>query len=116
MTDTSTPSFVWQVKQRKDYSVKDHTKLGIFLLVPPFLLWAAVITFMLDRTLGEYIFSLFTRNSLDVTFFIAGMIFPGAAIAAAAWGLHQKQDVWTNITVTLLGVLFLTLVVMQLFL
>lgn len=96
--------------------MREHTKIGIFLLAPPILLWVAVITFMFDHTLGEYVFSFFTPNSLDATFFITGMIFPGASIAAAAWGLHKKQDLGTNVSVTLLAVIFLTLVWMQLFL
>ena len=96
--------------------MREHTKLSIFLLAPPIILWIAVIIFMFDQTLGEYVFSFFTPNSLDVTFFITGMIFPGASIAAAAWGLHKKQDLGINISVTLMAVLFLTLVAMQLFL
>lgn len=115
MTDTTHTPLAWQGKQRKEFIVKSHTKLGIFLLVPPFILWAAVITFIFDRTLGEYVFSFFTRSSLDVTFFITGMIFPGASIASAAWGLHRKEDLLVNISVTLIAVFFLTLVAIQMF-
>jgi hypothetical protein len=115
MTQTNQTSVAWQIKQRKEFVVKDHTKLGMLLLIPPFLLWVAVITFMLDRTLGEYVFSLFTPNSLDLTFYIAGMIFPGAAIAAAVWGLYTKEDKAPNIAVILFSVLFLTLVAIQMF-
>jgi hypothetical protein len=115
MTDTTNTSYAWKAKQRKGLPMREHTKLGIFLLAPPIILWVAVITFMFDQTLGEYVFSKFTPNSLDATFFITGMIFPGAAIAAAAWGLHKKQDLGANVSITLLAVLFLTLVAMQMF-
>ena len=113
MSQTSQTSAAWQFQQRKEIVVKDHTKLGMLLLIPPFLLWAAVITFMLDRTLGEYVFSMFTSSSLDLTFYIAGMIFPVAAIAAAAWGLHTREDTTPNVGVILIAVLFLTLVAIQ---
>lgn len=95
--------------------MREHTKLGVFLLAPPILLWVLVIIFMVDQTLGEYVFSQFTPSSLDATFFISGMIFPGASIAAAAWGLYKKQDLGANVSITLLAVVFLTLVAMQLF-
>jgi hypothetical protein len=100
---------------RMDLSIKGYTRFGVALLAPPFILWVAVITFIFDQTLGEYVFSMFTPKSLEVTFFIAGMIFPCAAISVAAWGLQRRQDIAVNVFVLLLGVLFLTLVAIQMF-
>ena len=74
-----------------------------------------MITFIFDQILGEYVFSMFTPNSLEVTFYIAGMIFPSAAIAAAVWGVQRGEDRGINIGVILVGVLFLTLVAIQMF-
>ena len=115
MNNTNLSAFEPESAQRKFPTLKFHTKLGISLLVPPFVLWIAVITFIFDQVLGEFVFSLFTPNSLEVTFYVAGMIFPTAAIAAAVRGLQRRDDIGINIVVILIAVLFLTLVAIQMF-
>jgi len=115
MNETDLPAFEPESAQQNHLSLKSHTKLGISLLVPPFILWIAVIIFIFDQVLGEFVFSMFTPNSLEVTFYIAGMIFPCAAIAAAVWGVQRRADRAINIGVILIAVMFLTLVVIQMF-
>ena len=115
MNNITMPAFEPESAQQKELSLKSHTKLGVSLLVPPMIMWLAVITFIFDQVLGEFVFSMFTPNSLEVTFYIAGMVFPSAAIAAAVWGIQRRDDLRINIGVLLIAVLFLTLVVIQMF-
>ncbi|MGD2027137.1 MAG: hypothetical protein PVI99_04905 [Anaerolineales bacterium] len=85
------------------------TKIGVYLLIPPLLLWALIILFMIDSTLAQYFFSKMNLQTLDMLFFIAGLVFPGAAFVAGVRGIRMKKNRASNIAIILISTLMLTL-------
>ena len=100
----------------KDVTMNDQTKLGLYLLFPPAVLWGVIILFMVDSTLASYVFSKMNLAIMDIVFLITGFIFPGAALAVGASGVHQKQDTQINISVTVVSGVMLILMVLNIFL
>ena len=97
----------------KDFSMNDHTKLGLYLLLPPGVLWALIILLMVDSTLASYVFSRLNMTIMDMVFLIAGFVFPGAALAAGVNGLSKKTDVTVNLSVIVISVVMMVLMVMN---
>ena len=89
--------------------MKDHTKLGLYLLFPPAVLWSLIILFMVDSTLANYVFSKINLTLMDMVFLVAGFIFPGAALTAGVKGLSKNTDTLINISVTAVSVTMLVL-------
>ena len=85
------------------------TKIGIYLLIPPILLWAMIILFMIDSTLAQYFFSKMNLLTLDMLFYITGLVFPGAAFVAGVRGIRMKKNRTSNIAIILISTLMLTL-------
>ena len=108
MSSTALPS-------SKDFSMNDHTKLGLYLLCPPAVLWVLIIFLLVDSTLAGYVFSKLNMTIMDMVFLIAGFIFPGAALAAGLKGIINKLDVTVNLTVVVTSVVMLVLMVINIF-
>jgi hypothetical protein len=101
--------------RRKDVVMNDHTKLGLYLLFPPAVLWGLVILFMVDSTLANYVFSRMNLTIMDMVFMIAGFIFPGAALAVSLNGLSKKKDTWVNVAVAVVAVIMMVLMAVNIF-
>jgi hypothetical protein len=99
----------------KDVVMNDHTKLGLYLLFPPAVLWCFVILFMVDSTLANYIFSKMNLSIMDMVFLITGFIFPGASLAVSLSGLSKKKDTVVNIFVTLVSVIMMVMMSLNIF-
>jgi len=99
----------------KDFSMNDHTKLGLYLLCPPAVLWVLITLLIVDSTLAGYVFSRVNMTVMDMVFLVAGFIFPGAALVAGVKGLTNKLDVTVNLTVVVISVVMLVLMVMNIF-
>ncbi len=93
----------------KDVMMNDHTKLGLYLLFPPSILWGLIFLFMVDSTLASYVFAQLNFTVMDMIFLIAGFIFPGAALAVGVRGLSQGKDSLVNGSVTAISVTMLVL-------
>ncbi len=91
------------------------TKIGIYLLFPPLLLWALIILFVFDSALAQYLISRMNLQIMDMLFFIAGLVFPGAAFVAGVRGLMMKVDRTPNIVIILISTLMLTLMGLYVF-
>jgi len=99
----------------KDFSMNDHTKLGLYLLLPPGVLWALIIFLMVDSTLASYVFSRLNLTMMDMVFLIAGFVFPGAALATGVKGLSKRTDVTINLSVVVISVVMMVLMAMNIF-
>ena len=99
----------------KDFSMNDHTKLGLYLLFPPAALWAMMIFLMVDSTLASYVFARMNMVVMDMVFLIAGFIFPGAALVAGVRGLSKKTDVGVNLPVVVISVLMVVMMATLIF-
>ena len=99
----------------KDYLMNDHTKLGLYLLLPPSVLWALIILLMVDSTLASYVFSRLNMTMMDMVFLIAGFIFPGAALASGVKGLSKKTDSIINLAVIVVSVVMMVLMALNIF-
>ena len=99
----------------KDIMMKDHTKLALSLMIPPAVLWGLIILFMVDSTLGGYVFSKLNLTLMDMVFLVAGFIFPGAALVVGANGLSKKDDTYVNLSVVVVSALMLVLMAVNIF-
>lgn len=89
--------------------MNEKTRLGLYLLFPPFLLWGAVFLFFLDNTLAQYVYERVSANTIGIFVLIAGLIFPGAACYVGVSCLRNKDDYKINLVVTIISVLMLAL-------
>ena len=87
----------------------DKTRLGLYLLFPPFVLWGLVLLFFIDRTLALFVFEKINANMMGVIVAITGLVFPGTALYVGATCLTKKEDVKINLAVTVLSTLMLLL-------
>jgi len=99
----------------KDEMMNDQTKLGLYLLFPPTVLWGLIILFLVDSTLANYVFSRMNLVVMDIIFLIAGFIFPGAALAVGVNGWRQKLDTSVNLSVMLISLVMLVLMAVNIF-
>ncbi|HSG26175.1 MAG TPA: hypothetical protein VLA32_08670 [Anaerolineales bacterium] len=97
----------------KDYLMNDHTKLGLYMLLPPAALWTLIILLMVDSTLASYVFSRLNMTVMDMVFLIAGFIFPGAALASGVRGLSKKTDMIINLIVIVVSVVMMVLMALN---
>ena len=83
--------------------MNEKTKLGLYLLFPPFLLWFLIIFFFFDETLANYIFQQVNSQTVGVLMIIAGLVFPGTALFTSANCLAKKEDFKINLTVVIMS-------------
>lgn len=98
--------------------MKNQNNLGSYLLFPPALLWLLILLFMFDNTLAEYIFSRVDLQVLDMLYFIAGMVFPAAALVVGIRGAvqkEQKERKLYNYAIIVISSLMLTLMILMVF-
>lgn len=93
----------------------NQAKIGAFLLFPPTVLWLLIILFMFDNTLANYFFASINLQILDFLFYIAGLIFPAAALVVGIGGVLQKQQKSYNFIVIAISALMLTLMGLMVF-
>ena len=90
--------------------MRDHTKLGIGLLVPPVVLWFFTLLFFFDQKLGIYVLDRISPTSQNMILFIAGLIFPSAAILVGVSGILEERDKNVNIAIVVTGCIMLTMI------
>ena len=89
--------------------MNDKTKLGLYLLFPPFVLWGGVLLLFIDRTLALYVIERINANLMGIFVAITGLVFPGTALYVGASCLIKKEDFKINLAVTVLSTLILIL-------
>jgi len=95
-----------------------QNKVGSYLLFPPAVLWLLILLFMFDNTLAQYIFSMMNLQVMDFIFYIAGLIFPAAALVAGLRGALQerkKQHKVYHYIIIAISSLMLTLMILMVF-
>lgn len=98
--------------------MKNQNNLGSYLLFPPAVLWLLILLFMFDNTLAEYIFSRVDLQVMDFIYYIAGLVFPAAALVAGLRGAlqkEQKERKWYSYAIIVISSLMLTLMVLMVF-
>lgn len=99
------------LQESKGNLMNDKTRLGLYLLFPPFLLWFLIILLSIDKTLGEYLFQSINSQTVGILMVIAGMVFPGTALFAGITGIVKKEDYKVNLTVTIMSVVLMLMLV-----
>lgn len=99
------------LQESKGNLMNDKTRLGLYLLFPPFLLWFFIILLSVDRTLGEYLFQNISSQTVGILMVIAGMVFPGTALFTGVTGLVKKEDHKVNLTVTIMSVVLILMLI-----
>ena len=89
--------------------MNDKTRLGLYLLFPPFVLWGLMLLFFIDKTLAFYVLERINSNLMGIIIAITGLVFPGTALYVGASCLIKKEDFKINLAVTILSVLMLLL-------
>lgn len=89
--------------------MNNETKLGLYLLFPPSVLWVILLVFFIDNTLAQYVSARLNAQLIGNFVLIAGLIFPGTAFFVGIYGLVKKLDKKINLVVTILSALMLIL-------
>ncbi len=87
--------------------MSDQTKFGKYLLVPPLILWAALLLFWVDASLGHFVFARLDAQRVMMIVFITGLVFPAASMAVSVWGLWKKLDQRDNVIVLVVSIVLL---------
>ena len=98
--------------------MNNQNRIGSFLLFPPVVLWIVIVMFMFDNTLAQYFFSRMNMQVLDFVFFIAGLVFPAAALVVGVRGVlvaKKKRHKAYDYFIIALSSLMLTLMVLIVF-
>lgn len=93
----------------------NQAKIGVYLLFPPTVLWLIIVLFTLDNTLATYFFTSINEQVMNFIFFIAGMIFPAAALVVGVGGVVHKQQKTYNLIIIAVSTLMLTLMALMVF-
>jgi hypothetical protein len=91
--------------------MNDKTRLGLYLLFPPFVFWGIVLLLFIDRTLALYVVERINANVMGIIAAVAGLVFPGTALYVGASCLRKKEDFKINLAVTVLSALILLLLI-----
>jgi hypothetical protein len=98
--------------------MNNQNNLGSYLLFPPAVLWLFMLLLMFDNTLAEYIFSRIDLQVMDIIYYIAGLVFPAAALVVGIRGAlqkEQKERKLYNYTIIVISSLMLTLMILMVF-
>lgn len=95
----------------KGQAMNDKTKLGLYLLFPPFLLWLFVLMLWIDQTLAEYLLQQISPQTTGVIMVIAGLVFPGTSLFTGITCMVSKEDKRINLLIAILSALLIALLV-----
>lgn len=93
----------------KGKSMNEKTRLGIYLLFPPFLLWFFVALLGIDKTLADFLFQYVNSQTTGTIMVISGFVFPGTALFTGIHGIAKKEDFKSNLAISVISVLLIFL-------